>query len=228
MASGSGWSNIFLQLMAGDTPPKIGLPVLGEGQLGLPWTTQIELLSFQWGMSFDYKDQIKKSSGSMLGAAAGMAGGAIAGNVAGAVGGQAGIAVAAAAAAAASALMDFKEIPKADIAVLRMTKRFDLASARIQSCADNDIRIQSALVSVLHIKQGGGLAGLMHEPGFTLFATNGYFEKVDVKMEKGDKGVEVTEDLELHFKHIVVTYSKRLGANNIPMPPFVYVAPDED
>lgn len=224
MASGGGWSNIFLQLMAGDTPPKIGLPVVGEGRLGIPWTTQIELIGFSWGLAFDYKDQVKKKSGSMLGAAAGMAGGAVAGNVAGAVGGQAGIAVAAAAAAAASALMDFKEIPKADVGLLKMTKRFDLASARIQSCADNDIRINSALISVLHIKQGGGL---MHEPGFTLLATNGYFEKVDVKMEKGDKGVEVTEELELHFKHIVVTYSKRLGAHNIPMPPFVYVAPDE-
>ena len=30
-------------------------------------------------------------------------------------------------------------------------------------------------------------------------------------MEKGDKGVEVVEDLELRFKHIVVTYSKRLA-----------------
>ena len=46
-------------------------------------------------------------------------------------------------------------------------------------------------------------------------------------MEKGDKGVEVIEDLELQFKNIVVTYSKRLGVDNIPMPPFVYVAPKD-
>ena len=37
----AGWSNIFLQMMAGDPLP---LPVIGEGQLELPWLTQIELV----------------------------------------------------------------------------------------------------------------------------------------------------------------------------------------
>jgi len=46
-------------------------------------------------------------------------------------------------------------------------------------------------------------------------------------MDKGDKGVEVTETLELKFKNIVVTYSKRLGVDNIPMPPFVYASPKD-
>jgi type VI protein secretion system component Hcp len=220
--AGGGWSNIFLQLMAGDTPPKIGLPVIGEGQLELPWMTQIELLSFSWSIEVEHKDKIK--SGSLLGAAAGMAAGAVAGNVAGAVGGQAGLAVAAAAAATASALKDFKDVQKVDLGTLTMKKRFDIASARIQSCADMDIPIQSALISVLHIKQG---ARTIHEPGFMLLATNGRFEKVDVKMDKSEKGVEVTETLELKFKNIVVTYSKRLGVDNIPMPPFVYASPKD-
>src|SRR5580765_7566070 len=100
MATGS-WSNIFLQLMAGKTPPLVGLPVIGEGQLELPWKTQIELLSFTWDLEFNLDDAEEKESGGlgMLGAAAGVAGG----NLAGAVGGQAGLAVAAAAAATAAA-----------------------------------------------------------------------------------------------------------------------------
>lgn len=207
--------------MAGDTPPKIGLPVIGEGQLELPWMTQIELLSFSWTLEVKHKAPVSKSGG-LLGAAAGMAAGAVVGNVAGAVGGQAGLAVAAAAASAASAIKDFKDIPQIKLGVLKMQKRFDIASARLHSCADLDIPIQSALVSVLHIKQG---ARSIHEPGFTLLATSGKIEKIEIKMEKGDKGVEVVEDFELQFENIVVTYSKRLGIDNIPMPPFVYFKP---
>ena len=218
MAGSSGWSNIFLQMMAGDTPPKIGLPIIGEGQLELPWMTQIELLGFSWTLEAKHKSALKPS---MLAGALGMAGGAIGGNLAGAAGGQAGLAVAAAAASAASAIKDFKDIPQVTVGVLRMSKRFDIASARLHSCADMDTPIHSALISVLHIKQG---ARSIHEPGFTMLATEGKIEKIDIKMEKGERGVEVTEDLELQFKNIVVTYSKRLGIDNIPMPPFVYFA----
>ena len=223
MASG-GWSNIFLLLMVGDMPPKVGLPVIGEGQLELPWKTQIELLSFSWELEFNLDDAEEKESGGLLGAAAGMAAGVAGGNLAGAVGGQAGLAVAAAAAAAAAAIKDFQKIPLIRMGVLKMKKRFDIASSRIHACVDADIKVQSAMISVLHIKQGGHS---IHEPGFTLLARDGRFEKVDISMEKGDKGVEVIEDLELRFKHIVVTYSKRLAGHDIPMPPFVYVAPDE-
>jgi type VI protein secretion system component Hcp len=222
MAS-SGWSNIFLQLMAGDTPPKIGLPVIGEGRLEMPWAMQIELLSFSWSFEIDHK--AKEDKGSLLGAAAGMAAGAVVGNLAGAAAGQAGLAAAAVAAAAVSAIKDFQDIAKVkSLGLLKMTKRFDIASSRIQACVDNNLPIHSALISVLHIKQG---ARSIHEPGFTILATDGRFEKVDIKMEKGDKGVEVTEDLELRFKNIVVTYSKRLGIDNIPMPPFVYFSPKD-
>jgi len=223
MAS-SGWSNIFLQLMAGDTPPKIGLPVIGEGRLEGPWATQIELLGFSWSFEIDHK--AKEDKGTLLGAAAGMAAGAAAGNAAGLLGaGQAGLAAAAAAAAAVSAIKDFKDIAKVkSLGLLKMQKRFDIASSRIQACVDWNLPIHSALISVLHIKQG---ARFIHEPGFTILATDGRFEKVDIKMEKGDKGVEVTEDLELRFKNIVVTYSKKLGIDNIPMPPFVYFSPKD-
>jgi len=220
MAS-AGWSNIFLQMMAGDPIP---LPVIGEGQLELPWTTQIELVSFSWDIKYkhEYKD---RSGGSLGGALAGMAAGAGGGMAAGAVGGQAGLAAAAVAAAAAAALAAGTEKKgKVELGVLKIVKRFDIASARLQSCADNNIKIFSALISVLHIKGGGHL---IHEPGFTLLATDGYIEKVDVEMEKTDKGVEVIEKLDLQFRNIVIAYSKRLLEHNIPMPPFKYDSPPE-
>jgi hypothetical protein len=136
-----------------------------------------------------------------------------------------GWALAAAAAATAQALRDMgKKIPMIRLGLLRMTKRFDIASSRIHSCVDADLPIVSALISVLHIKQG---SNSIHEPGFTLLALDGHFEKVDIKMEKGDKGVEVMEELELRFKQIVVTYSKRLGDHDVPMPPFIYRGPKD-
>jgi len=181
---------------------------------------QIELMSFSWTLKVEHKEKPGKKG--LLATAGAMAGGAAAGVGAGLLGGQAGLAVAAAAAATASAIKDFKDVPMVELGVLTLQKRFDISSARIQSCVDNDIPIHSALISVLHIKQG---ARSIHEPGFTLLATDGYFVKADIKMDKGDKGVEVIEDLELHFKNIIITYSKRLGVDNIPMPPFVYVAP---
>src|SRR5205085_1146856 len=166
MAGSSGWSNVFLQMMAGDPLP---LPIIGEGQLELPWMTQIELLGFSWTFEVEHKNPVDKSS-SLLGAAAGMAAGAVAGNVAGALGGQAGLAAAAAAAAAVSAIKDFKNIQQVKLGVLKMQKRFDIASARLHSCADLGTPIQSALISVLHIKQG---ARSIHEPGLMLLATSG-------------------------------------------------------
>ena len=39
--------------------------------------------------------------------------------------------------------------------------------------------------------------------------------------------VEVNEELELRFKQIVVTYSKRLGDHDVPMPPFIYRGPKD-
>jgi type VI protein secretion system component Hcp len=218
MSGSGGWSNIFLQMMAGDPVP---LPIIGEGQLELPWMTQIELLGFSWTFEVEHKAPVDKS-GSWLGAAAGMAAGAVVGNVAGALGGQAGLAAAAAASAAASAIKDFKNIQQVKLGVLKMEKRFDIASARLHSCADMGTPIHSALISVLHIKQGGRS---IHEPGFMMLATRGKIQKIDIKMTKGERGVEVTEDIELRFEDIVVTYSKRLGIDNIPMPPFVYMGP---
>jgi hypothetical protein len=75
MAS-AGWSNIFMQMMAGDPVP---LPVIGEGRLEPPWTTQVELVSFSWNITYepDYKQD--RFGGGLGGAVAGMAAGAAVG-----------------------------------------------------------------------------------------------------------------------------------------------------
>ena len=204
------------------------LPVIGEGQLEFPWKTQIELVSFSWDMDFKLEDADTRESGPARRCRrGGMAAGAAARERRGRGGRCRPVSTAAGACGGGRrdrpALKDMgKKIPKVKLGLLKMTKRFDIASSRIHSCVDANIPIISALISVLHIKQG---SNSIHEPGFTLLAMDGHFEKVDIKMEKGDKGVEVIEELELRFKKIVVTYSKRLGDHDVPMPPFIYSGP---
>jgi len=219
MASGGGWSNIFLQMIAGMPP----LPVVGEAWLD-GWWTQIELEKFSWSMSV--KTNAKRDAtgiGTAVAGAAAAAGGAVAGNVAG-LGGAVGIAAAATAAAIAAAALAKGDKPEIEPGVLRMWKRFDIASSRLHTVIDNNMPVVSALITVIHIKPQGAT---LHQPGFTLLATDGFLEKVDVTMERGDKGVEVVEEFDMHYKSIVITYSKRLGANNVPMAPFIYVSPSD-
>ena len=105
---------------------------------------------------------------------------------------------------------------------LKMEKRFDISSAMIHTCLDNNLPIISASITVLNIKQGGRS---IHEPGFTLVATNGYFTDVSLSMSATGHAVEVKESLTLHFDTIVVSYLKRLGKDNIPTNPFYYSTP---
>lgn len=107
--------------------------------------------------------------------------------------------------------------------VLRMEKRFDIASAMIHTCLDNHIPIISASITVLNIKHGGRA---IHQPGFTLVAANGYFVKAELDLTPTGNGVEVKEKLELNFKSIVISYLKTHGKDNIPTNPFFYTAPD--
>jgi type VI protein secretion system component Hcp len=107
---------------------------------------------------------------------------------------------------------------------LTMEKRFDIASAMIHTCLDNHIPILSASITVLNIKQKGRA---IHEPGFTLVATNGYFTDVSIDMKPSGHGIEVKESLTLQFKSIVISYLKRTGKDNVPTNPFFYTAPDK-
>jgi len=219
MASG-GWTNIFLQMLVG-VPP---IPVVGEAWLD-GWWTQIELEKFGWDMTVSTNPKNKPTGiGTVVGGAVAAAGGAIAGNIAG-LGGAAGIAAAATAAAIASAaLAEDDRLNVVNAGKLKFSKRFDIASSTLHTVVDNNLPVISALITVIHIKPDGAT---LHQPGFTLLATDGRLETVNVDMERGDKGVEVVEEFELEFKSIVITYSKRLGANNIPMAPFIHDFPEE-
>jgi len=105
---------------------------------------------------------------------------------------------------------------------LTMEKRFDISSAMIHTCLDNHLPIISASITVLNIKHGGRA---IHEPGFTLVATDGYFTDVKLSMSASGHAVEVKETLTLTFDTIVISYLKRLGKDNIPTNPFFYKTP---
>jgi hypothetical protein len=106
---------------------------------------------------------------------------------------------------------------------LTMTKRFDIASSQIHFCVDRDLPVISASITVLNIKHGGRA---IHEPGFVLLATDGYFRNVDLSLTPSGNAVEVKEVINLEFKSIVITYMKRVGKDNVPTNPFFYTAPD--
>jgi type VI protein secretion system component Hcp len=169
-------------------------PVIGEGLLD-GWETSIELEKFSWDLT--YNDTAKAPAGGGLG-------GAIA--------------------SAASALVGIGSDKNVEMGRLKMTKRFDIASAMIHTCLDNHLPILSASITVLNIKHGGRA---IHQPGFTLVATNGYFTDVELDMESSGKGVEVKENLTLQFKSIVVSYLKRTGKDNVPTNPFFFSAPEK-
>jgi hypothetical protein len=106
---------------------------------------------------------------------------------------------------------------------LKMTKRFDIASSQIHFCIDRDLPVLSASITVLNIKHGGRA---IHEPGFTLLATDGFFRQVDLTLSPSGNAVEVKEEITLEFKSIVVSYLKRVGKDNVATNPFTYTAPD--
>lgn len=109
-----------------------------------------------------------------------------------------------------------------DINELEITKRFDIASARIHSCIDNDTPIVSLSITVLHIKQGGRA---LHQPGFTFVATDGYFTESALNLQPTGHGAELMETIKLNFRSVNMTYLKRMGRDNFPMNPFFYAKP---
>jgi hypothetical protein len=123
---------------------------------------------------------------------------------------------------ALSALAGVGKNKNVEMGTLTMEKRFDIASAMIHTCLDNRIPILSASITVLNIKPGGRA---IHEPGFTLVATNGYFTEASLDMKQSGHSVEVKESLTLHFNSIVISYLKKTGKDNVPTNPFFYNAP---
>ena len=171
-------------------------PVIGEGLLE-GWQTSIELDTFSWDLTYN-ADAAPDPKGGLMGALSSAAGGAVSGLLG----------------------LSGKNVKMGE---LKMEKRFDIASAMIHTCLDNHIPIISASITVLNIKHGGRA---IHQPGFTLVATDGYFTKAELDLTPTGNGVEVKEKLELHFKSIVISYLKAVGKDNIPTNPFFYTAPD--
>lgn len=102
---------------------------------------------------------------------------------------------------------------------LEFTKRFDIASAQIHTCLDNHLPVLSASITVLNIKQGGRA---IHEPGYTLVATDGHFDEVSLELRPSGNGVELIETVKMTFQMIVISYLKRMGKDNIPTNPFIF------
>jgi hypothetical protein len=105
---------------------------------------------------------------------------------------------------------------------LTFVKRFDVASSQIHLCLDNHLPVVSASITVLHIKHGGRA---IHQPGFTLVATNGYFSDVKIDLVQDGNSAELVETCNLNFKNVVITYLKKAGKDNIPTAPFFHPAP---
>lgn len=102
---------------------------------------------------------------------------------------------------------------------LRFVKRFDAASAQMHLCLDNHLPVVSASITVLHIKQQGRA---IHQPGFVLLATQGYFQEVDVELQPDGNSMELVETYILNFKNIKMTYLKTLGKDQLPTAPFFH------
>jgi type VI protein secretion system component Hcp len=122
---------------------------------------------------------------------------------------------------------------------LSFTKRFDVASAQIHTCLDNNLPVISASITVLHFSPSalpkgaagdvlsvaapaaGALEGL-HKPGFILLATNGFIKSVDLQLEEDGRMKEMVETVTMTFKTISISYVKPIGPAAVPMPPFIY------
>lgn len=124
-----------------------------------------------------------------------------------------------AAASAAAAAVGVGKPISIKMEPLRFTKRFDVASAQIHTCLDNHLPVLSCTITVLNIMQGGRS---IHQPGFVLMATNGYFASSKLSVERDGEGVELLETVVLNFKNIKLVYNKRLGKDNLPTAPFFH------
>jgi len=156
------------------------------------WQGSIELQGFSWDASYKPKTKNEPEGG-----------GSLLGSVA----------------SAASSLLGLAGEAQFDMGQLEFTKRFDISSAQIHTALDNQWPVISASITVLNIKQGGRA---IHEPGFTLLATDGLFKEASLSVKPQGNGVELVETVKMSFQSIVVTYLKRTGKDNIPTNPFIF------
>lgn len=98
-------------------------------------------------------------------------------------------------------------------------KRFDVGSSQLHFCVDNHLPVLSASITVLHIKQQGRA---IHQPGFVVACTQGYFESCELDVRDEGNSKELIETYTLNFKNIKMTYLKTLGKDNLPTAPFFH------
>ena len=98
-------------------------------------------------------------------------------------------------------------------------KRFDVGSSQLHFCVDNHLPVLSASITVLHIKQQGRA---IHQPGFVVACTQGYFESCELDVRDDGNSKELIETYTLNFKNIKMTYLKTLGKDNLPTAPFFH------
>ncbi|HEV6963917.1 MULTISPECIES: hypothetical protein [Roseateles] len=127
--------------------------------------------------------------------------------------GMAGVASAAAAMAGLGKPVSIQMEP------LSFKKRFDVGSSQMHFCLDNHLPVVSASITVLHIKQQGRA---IHQPGFVVMATQGYFESCALEVRDDGLSKQVIESWVLNFKNIKMTYLKTLGKDNLPTAPFFH------
>ncbi|MFN0184902.1 MAG: type VI secretion system tube protein Hcp [Aquabacterium sp.] len=107
---------------------------------------------------------------------------------------------------------------------LTFKKRFDASSPLIMYAIDNDVRVVTATISVIGMMQTGKP---IHEPGFILVLTDGYFLEISTKLEEEGRGAAVIDTVKMSFNSIVMTYMRdtitgKDQTMRIPTLPFVY------
>ena len=105
---------------------------------------------------------------------------------------------------------------------LTIVKRFDVSSSMIHTCLDNDVKIISATITVLHMKPN---AIPPHSPGFVLNCANGRFESAELSLESGGISTELIERVTLNFEAMQMLYMKPVRGQPIPTAPFFHPTP---
>lgn len=122
-------------------------------------------------------------------------------------------------AAAAASMAGLGSTVTVQMEPLTFKKRFDVGSSQMHFCLDNHLPVASATITVLHIKQQGRA---IHQPGFVLACTMGYFAECSLEVSDSGLSKEVIETWTLNFKNIKLMYLKTLGKDNLPTAPFFY------
>jgi type VI protein secretion system component Hcp len=105
---------------------------------------------------------------------------------------------------------------------LEFTKRFDVSSMQMHLCLDRHWKVLTTTITVLYIKQKGQF---MHEPGFVLTCSDGYFAEISLDLAQDGNMTELVETCKLNFKHVTMTYLIKTPNAVAPAAPFFFPMP---